>query len=76
MIDVDREFDEIHAIRIDGESLDSDDGETWFLPKALVRGLAVNDLPEDVVFEICRRTRARCPLYSQFVQWSLQDRRL
>lgn len=55
MIEIDREFDEIHAIRIDGESLDSDDGETWFLPKGLIRGLAVNDLPENVVFEICDR---------------------
>jgi hypothetical protein len=55
MIEVDREFDEIHAIRIDGESLDSDDGETWFLPKGLIRGLAVNDLPENVMFEMCDR---------------------
>lgn len=55
MIEIDREDDGIHAIRIDGETLDSDDGETWFLPKGLIRDLAVNDLPEDSTFQICNR---------------------
>jgi len=45
MIEVDQESDEIHGVRIDGESLDSDDGETWFLPKGLIGDLSVNDLP-------------------------------
>jgi hypothetical protein len=55
MIEIDRDEDEILAIRIDGESLDSDDGETWFLPKGLIRELTVNDLPDQAVFEICDR---------------------
>ena len=55
MIETDRDDDGTQAIRIDGESLDSDDGETWFLPKGLIRGLAVNDLPEDAIFGICNR---------------------
>jgi hypothetical protein len=54
MIEIDREDGVIQALRIEGESLDSDDGETWFLPKGLIRDLAVSDLPEDAVFEICR----------------------
>jgi hypothetical protein len=52
MIEIDREDGAIQAIRIDGESFDSDDGETWFLPKGLIRDLAVSELPEDAVFEI------------------------
>jgi hypothetical protein len=55
MIEIDREQDEILAIKIDGESLDSDDGENWFLPKGLIGELAVNDLPDQAVFEICNR---------------------
>jgi hypothetical protein len=55
MIEIDREDDGIHAIRIDGETLDSDDGETCFLPKGLIRDLAVNDLPEGSSFAICNR---------------------
>ena len=55
MIEIDQENGEIHAIRIDGESLDSDDGERWILPKGLIRDLAVNDLPNDAIFEICSR---------------------
>jgi hypothetical protein len=55
MIEIDRDEDEILAIRIDGESLDSDDGETWFLPKGLIGELAVNELPDQAVFEICNR---------------------
>jgi hypothetical protein len=33
MIEVDGELDEIQGIRVNGEALDSDDGETWYLPK-------------------------------------------
>src|SRR5437762_563918 len=55
MIEIEGEPDEILAIRIDGEALTSDDGETWFLPKGLVRDLVVNDLPECTSFEICLR---------------------
>ncbi|MBE0516836.1 MAG: hypothetical protein IBX41_05525 [Methanophagales archaeon] len=55
MIKVDRESGEIHSIIMNGETLDTDDGETWFLPKGLIGEIAVNDLPDDAVFEICSR---------------------
>ncbi len=55
MIKISREHGEIIAITIDGEPLDSDDGEGWFLPKALIRDLTVDELPQDVTFEICDR---------------------
>lgn len=48
-------FDEILSIQIEGESLNSDDGETWFLPKGLIGDIAINDLPKEVAFEICNR---------------------
>jgi hypothetical protein len=54
MIEVQREAGEIVSITIKGEKLDSDDGETWFLPKGLVAGLKVSDLPESVEFEPCK----------------------
>ncbi len=53
MIEVDGESDEILSIRVNGESLHSDDGETWFLPKGLIGDALVNQLPETAVFEIC-----------------------
>lgn len=55
MMKVDRQFDEIHSIRLNGEALHSDDGETWFLPKGLVGDIDVNDLPTDATFEVCNR---------------------
>ncbi len=55
MIEVDRnEFGEITAIRVEGEPLHSDDGETWFLPKALMGDNSVADVPNDVSFEVCK----------------------
>jgi len=55
MIEVDGEPDEIISIRINRESLHSDDGETWHLPKGLIGDSLVNQLPETAVFEICDR---------------------
>jgi hypothetical protein len=47
------EFGEIISIEIDGEKLDSDDGELWIAPKPLFRKLKVSELPENIVFELC-----------------------
>ena len=54
MITVQREGEEILSIVIADEPLDSDDGETWVLPKGLLKGLAVNDLPADASFQVCK----------------------
>lgn len=45
--------DEISEIYVRGESLQSDDGENWFLPKGLIGDLLVRDLPEGAIFEVC-----------------------
>jgi hypothetical protein len=55
MIEVDGELDEIQSIRVNGEALHSDDGETWYLPKGLIGESSVNQLPETAMFEICDR---------------------
>lgn len=55
MIEVDGEADEIRSIRVNGECLHSDDGETWYLPKGLIGDAPLNQLPESAVFEICDR---------------------
>jgi hypothetical protein len=47
------EFGEIISIEINGEKLNSDDGETWIIPKALFRKLRVSELPEKIIFELC-----------------------
>jgi len=49
------EFDQVDAVSIGDTSLDSDDGETWFLPKSLTADLKVADLPSDLSFDICNR---------------------
>ena len=53
MIEVDGEPGEIVSIRINGEALHSDDGETWYLPKGLIGDSPVNQLPQTAAFEIC-----------------------
>jgi hypothetical protein len=58
MIEIDRDpdSDEIVNIRLGGERLKSDDGETWFLPKGLIApDMLVNELPEQATFELCER---------------------
>lgn len=48
------ECGEISEIIINDTSLTTDDGETWHLPKDLIGGILVKDLPEDVGFEPCK----------------------
>jgi hypothetical protein len=54
-MDVTRDCGEVVGVQLAGEALQSDDGETWFLPKGLIGDLAVADLPDDAVFELCNR---------------------
>ena len=55
MIEIERhDVGDILNILIDGEKLHSDDGESWFLPKALAASVPIVDLPDQVSFEICQ----------------------
>ena len=42
-------------LRIKGNVLTSDDGETYFVEKALLQGIRLEEMPEGVYFEICDR---------------------
>ncbi len=53
MIEIEQSDGEILSISVNGERLDSDDGEMWFLPKRLISNTPVDDLPLGVVFDIC-----------------------
>jgi hypothetical protein len=55
MIEIEKDEDEILSIKINGESLDSDDGESWHTPKGLLRNIKISDLPENVEFSLCDR---------------------
>lgn len=58
MIEIEGDDEEggISSIRVSGERLRSDDGETWFLPKGLIAAdMLVNELPEHATFELCER---------------------
>jgi len=48
MIGVEENDGEITSIAVNGETLDSDDGELWFLPKGLVAGLNRLAVSEEV----------------------------
>lgn len=54
MIEVEDDSGEITAIKINDVSLESDDGEAWFLPKGLGAGLKVSDLPDSISFALCK----------------------
>lgn len=58
MIEIIREHEEILSISLNGEDLQSDEGETWYLPKGLACDTAVNQLPEDAIFEVCSRVES------------------
>ena len=58
MIEIIREHGEILSISLNGEDLQSDEGETWYLPKGLACDTAVNQLPEDAIFEVCSRVES------------------
>jgi hypothetical protein len=53
MLDIERDDDEILAITINGEAVDSQDGESWTVPKALLHNIPLNQLPLGVDFDIC-----------------------
>lgn len=55
MIEYTEKYGEIISITLNGESLDSDDGETWYTPKTLLKGIKVDELPEGVSFALCEK---------------------
>lgn len=71
MIRITRTHDEIVAISFNGEDLQSDGGEKWYLPKGLIGDEIVNHLPENTIFQICSHNepnengRATIPIYIQ-----------
>lgn len=54
-IEIEGPLDGPEAIKIDGENLDSDDGDVWYLPKGLCGTLKTADLPEGIEFLLCKR---------------------
>lgn len=48
------EYEEVSSVSINGETLDSEDGEVWYCPKSILKDVQVNDLPENIKFLICR----------------------
>lgn len=52
-IEIIKEDGEVISIRIDGEELETDDGEAFFTPKSLLTNKKINELPIDVRFSIC-----------------------
>ena len=55
MIEYKEENGEIISISLNGEPLDSDNGESWHTPKILLKGIKVNDLPDGVSFALCEK---------------------
>ncbi len=55
MIDVTRDDRGIADIRIDGQTLESDDGELWTVPRSLLACVPVSELPTGIRFDICER---------------------
>ncbi|MGB2929954.1 MAG: hypothetical protein WBB70_13680 [Desulfobacterales bacterium] len=53
MIEYSEDSGEVISVSINGENLDSDDGESWHTPKALLKGINVNDLPDGIAFALC-----------------------
>ncbi len=44
------EYEEVSSVSINGETLDSDDGEVWFCPQYLLKDVQVNDFPKNIKF--------------------------
>jgi hypothetical protein len=55
MIEYTEEYGEIVSVSLNGESLDSDDGESWHTPKTLLKGIKVDDLPVGISFALCEK---------------------
>jgi hypothetical protein len=45
----------IDQILINGEEVDSDDGKTYSVPKALLKGISFSEMPKNVFFEVCSK---------------------
>ena len=57
MIRITRTHDEIIAISFNGEELQSNGGEKWYLPIELIGDEIINHLPENIIFKICDYNR-------------------
>lgn len=55
MIEYTEESGEIISVSLNGEVLDSDGDESWHTPKALLKGIKVNDLPEGISLALCEK---------------------
>src|SRR6266545_5618956 len=53
MIQITRTEHGIDDVQIDGQSLATDDGERFTVPRALLAGIPVKDLPTDARFAVC-----------------------
>ena len=53
-MNIKRSYGEIIEIIVDCLSLNTDDGETWYLPKDLISSILLKDMPEDAVFYPCK----------------------
>ena len=45
----------IEQILINGQEIDSEDGETYQVPKGLLKGTRFSEMPQNVSFEICHK---------------------
>jgi hypothetical protein len=52
-IEIERIGNEIVALRIDGVEFDTDDGETWIVPKRYLNKVKTASLPKDVKIDCC-----------------------
>ncbi len=72
MIEITRDDDGITDIRINGETLESDDGELWTVPRALLAGIPVQELPTGIRFDICERIEEDGVVYIEEVPLRLE----
>ncbi|MFI5329978.1 MAG: hypothetical protein ACHQ2F_02940 [Desulfobaccales bacterium] len=54
-IQIIKDGDEIISIKIDGEELETDDGESFITPHSLLINKNSNELPIGIRFDICDR---------------------
>jgi hypothetical protein len=55
MIEYEEDCGEIISISINGERIDSDDGDSWNVPRAMLKGIKVSEMPDNIFFSICEK---------------------
>lgn len=67
-----KQVEGLESLLINGIEIDSDDCETYYVPKSLLKGIQFTKMPQDVVFELCDRVEENLVSFDGPIPYSVR----